>query len=142
MLVGCYRDTEVYRQHPLAETLAHVSRETVFRRQVLRGLDQLDTFPFVEATAGVQLSQELAEIIFAHTEGNPFFLTEVTRLLAERGELEQQEVSKLRDIRIPEGVREAIGQRLNRLSEQCNQALTTASIIGREFDFKLLISLK
>jgi DNA-binding CsgD family transcriptional regulator len=35
-------------------------------------------------------------------------------------------------------VREAIGQRLNRLSEQCNQVLATASVIGREFDFKLL----
>ena len=31
-----------------------------------------------------------------------------------------------------------IGRRLNRLSEQCNQALTTASLIGRKFDFKLL----
>ncbi|MEE8159830.1 MAG: hypothetical protein V3T78_10785, partial [Dehalococcoidia bacterium] len=89
---------------------------------------------------GVQLSQELAEILYAHTEGNPFFLTEVISLLAERGELESQDVGRLR-VRIPEGIREAIGQRLNRLSEQCNQALTTASIIGREFDFKLLISL-
>ena len=84
----------------------------------------------------------MAETIYTHTEGNPFFLTEVTRLLAERGELEQQDASRLRDIRIPEGVREAIGQRLNRLSDQCNQTLTTASIIGREFEFKLLNTLK
>ena len=137
LVVGCYRDTELSRQHPLSETLGQVSREPVFRRQVLRGLYQQDTVPFVQATTGVQLSQELAGTLYAHTEGNPLFLTEVIRFLAERGELESQDV----DIRIPEGVREAIGQRLNRLSEQCNQALTTASIIGREFDFKLLISL-
>ena len=73
--------------------------------------------------------------------GNPFFLTAVITLLAERGELEEQDADRLRGIRIPDGVREAIGQRLNRLSEQCNQALTTASIIGREFDFKLLNTL-
>ncbi|MFQ6026079.1 MAG: LuxR C-terminal-related transcriptional regulator, partial [Dehalococcoidia bacterium] len=42
---------------------------------------------------------------------------------------------------IPEGVREVIGQRLNRLSEGCNQALTTASVIGRQFDFPVLNSL-
>ncbi len=41
-------------------------------------------------------------------------------------------------LKIPEGVREVIGQRLNRLSEQCIEVLTTASIIGREFDFRLL----
>jgi hypothetical protein len=35
-------------------------------------------------------------------------------------------------------VREVIGQRLNRLSERCNQVLTVASVIGREFGFKLL----
>jgi len=31
-----------------------------------------------------------------------------------------------------------IGQRILRLTEACNQALTTASVIGREFDFRLL----
>ncbi|MEE9163117.1 MAG: hypothetical protein V3U35_09145, partial [Candidatus Neomarinimicrobiota bacterium] len=35
--------------------------------------------------------------------------------------------------RIPEGVREVIGQRLNRLSEPCNRVLSTASVIGRDF---------
>ena len=34
-----------------------------------------------------------------------------------------------------------IGQPLSRLSERCNEVLTTASIVGREFDFKLLCSL-
>ncbi len=38
-------------------------------------------------------------------------------------------------------MREVIGRRLNRLSDQCNQVLTTASIIGREFEFGLLGSL-
>ena len=42
---------------------------------------------------------------------------------------------------IPEGVRDAIGRRLNRLSEGCNQFLTTASVVGREFDFRLLATL-
>ena len=39
---------------------------------------------------------------------------------------------------MPEGVRDVIGQRLNRLSERCNEMLTNASIIGRQFDFRLL----
>ena len=68
-------------------------------------------------------------------------MTEVIRLLSESGELAAGHVGTPEGLKIPEGVREVIGQRLNRLSELCNQVLTTASIIGREFDFKLLINL-
>src|SRR5919106_5403038 len=45
---------------------------------------------------------------------------------------------RVQSLRIPEGVRETIGRRLTRLSEVCHQNLATASVIGREFDFRLL----
>ena len=41
-------------------------------------------------------------------------------------------------MRIPEGVREVIGRRLNRLSARCNETLTIASVFGREFEFRQL----
>ena len=44
-------------------------------------------------------------------------------------------------VRIPEGVREVIGRRLNRLSQRCNETLTTASVIGREFELRQLAPL-
>jgi predicted ATPase len=138
LVVGCYRDLELSRQHPLSETLAQLSREPVFQRKPLRGLSQEDTRRFIEAAAGIQPSSGLVEAIYAHTEGNPFFMVEVIRLFSEGGGLVWEETSGRQGIRIPEGVREVIGQRLNRLSDLCNQTLTIASIIGREFDFKLL----
>ena len=141
LVVGCYRDTELSRQHPLSETLAQLSRESVFRRQVLPGLGQDELGQFVKSSTGVQLSPELTGALHAHTEGNPFFMTEVIRLLSESGELTAGHMGTSDGLKVPEGVREVIGQRLNRLSELCNQVLTTASIIGREFDFKLLIGL-
>jgi predicted ATPase len=141
LVVGCYRDVELSRQHPLSEALAQLSRESAgggFRRVLLRGLSQGDSEPFIQAMAGIQPPQRLVDTIYTNTEGNPFFMKEVVRLLSERGELTAEEVGGPRGIRIPEGVREAIGQRLNRLTEPCNQTLTTASIIGREFEFKVL----
>ena len=39
---------------------------------------------------------------------------------------------------MPEGIRDVIGRRLNRLSEHCNDALSKASIIGPEFGFNQL----
>ena len=79
--------------------------------------------------------------MYSHTEGNPFFMTEVIKLLSESGELTAERIDSSEGLRIPEGVREVIGQRLNRLSERCNEVLTTASVVGREFDFRLLSNL-
>ena len=45
-------------------------------------------------------------------------------------------------VSIPEGVKDAIGRHINRLSEDRNQTLSTASVIGREFDFTLLRTLR
>ena len=133
MIIGCYRDIELSRQHPLSETLAQLSREPVYRRQVLRGLSSESTTSFIEAVGGIRVSPGFAEEVYSHTEGNPFFTTEVIRLLSEIGELGEDVVVGSHGIRIPEGVKEVIGQRLNRLSAECNSVLTTASVIGREF---------
>ena len=141
LLVGCYGDTGLSRQHPLAETLAQLSREPIFRRQTLRGLAEDEFEQFIEATTGFELARQLTGTLYAHTEGNPFFMTEVIRLLSESGELTAEHIGTPEGLRIPEGVREVIEQRLNRLSDECSQVLTTASIIGREFDFRLLGSL-
>jgi len=138
LVVGNYRDVELSRQHPLSETLAQLTRKPVFRRQLLRGLNQEDTQRFIASAASIEPSRGLVETIYAQTEGNPFFVHEVIRLLSEQGELTAGEFGGPQGIRIPEGVREVIGQRINRLSGHCNQALTITSVIGREFQFKLL----
>ncbi len=142
LLLGAYRDVELSRHHPLSETLAQLSREPIFQRIPLRGLSREDTQPFIWATAGIRSPTARADAIHDRTEGNPFFMAEVVRLLSEQGGLTEEEAGGPLGIQVPEGVRDAIGQRLNRLTKQCNQMLTTASVIGREFDFKLLRTLR
>ena len=142
LVLGTYRDAELTRDHPLSQTLAQLRRSPVFHSTVLGGIDSGDVGLFLRATSGSEASKELADAIYAHTEGNPFFMSEVVRLLVERGELE--EVSATGGpvtLGIPQGVREVIDQRLARLSENCVQVLTTASVIGRQFDFRLLRTL-
>src|ERR687896_984570 len=103
LLVGCYRDVELSRQHPLCEALAQLSREPVFQRQPLRGLSREDARCFIESAAGIQPSPRLVEAIYAHTEGNPFFMTEIIRLLSEGGGATWAETNGRPGIRIPEG---------------------------------------
>ncbi|MCH8800464.1 MAG: AAA family ATPase [Chloroflexi bacterium] len=139
MVVGCYRDVELSRQHPLSQTLAQLSRESVYQRHLLRGLDREATSEYIEAAAGTDVSQEVLEAVYTHTEGNPFFTTEVIQLLSDRGELSGESVGGPDGIRIPEGVREVIGQRLNGLSEECNRELTKCAVLGSEFGVDALV---
>ena len=66
------------------------------------------------------------------------FMTEEVRLLVEEGTVGPGRAGSIPDneswqVRIPEGVREVIGRRLDRLSQRGNDTLTVASVIGREF---------
>ena len=135
LIVGTYRDMELSRQHPLAEALGELNRERLFQRVLLRGLTQEDVGRFIEMNSGNSAPRGLVEAVHTQTEGNPLFVTEVVRLLVQEGELGAEPVLETDSwtIRIPEGVREVIGRRLNRLSQRCNEALTVASIVGREF---------
>lgn len=87
MILGAHRDAEVSPEHPLNRTLARLSRQEGFRRQLLEGPDEDDIGRFVAGETGFSPSPRLVSLVRAHTEGNPFFLAEVVRLLTERGDL-------------------------------------------------------
>ena len=55
--------------------------------------------------------------------------------MTEEGSIEAASVS---DIALPDGVREALGRRPDRLSEEANQLLGTAAVVGREFEYETL----
>lgn len=62
LIVGTYRDVELNRQHPLAETLGELTRERLFQRVPLRGLSQNDVARFIEMATGVTPVQGLIDI--------------------------------------------------------------------------------
>src|SRR5262245_7246919 len=143
LVIGTYRDMELSRQHPLSETLAELTREQPLQRLVLHGLSHEEVERFLEVTTDSTLSQALVQSVHTQTEGNPLFLTEVVRLLVQEGEWLPERLRQRPGVslRIPEGVREVIGKRLNRLSPPCNQMLTIAAVVGREFALEELVHL-
>ncbi|MFQ6028718.1 MAG: AAA family ATPase, partial [Dehalococcoidia bacterium] len=140
LIVGTYRDIDLSRHHPLSEALGELTRDPSFQRFVLGGLGLEEVGSFLQSNADGEIPEGLTEIIHSHTEGNPLFVTEVVRMLQQEGRLTPRGTPRLGglDIRIPQGVREVIGRRLNRLSDGCNEVLTMASVIGREFEASLL----
>jgi DNA-binding CsgD family transcriptional regulator len=137
LVIGIYRNTDLSRRHPFSESLATLARARGVHRIILRGLDRTDIGRMVKAVGDVPLPAQLVNEIQLRTEGNPFFVSEITRDLSRAAAYFGGEFDAVK-FRIPEGVRQAIGVRLNRLSEQCNQALVMAAIIGKDFDFTLL----
>jgi len=145
LIVGNYRDAELNRRHPLSITLGDLTRDRLFERLPLRGLGKHDVGRFIELATAITPPPALVEAVYAQTEGNPLFVTETVRLLIQEGDITAgRSISGGEtswQIRIPEGVREVIGRRLERLTERCNEVLTIAAVIGRQFRFDLLTQL-
>ncbi len=144
LIVGTYRDVEVDRGHPLSAALAELRRVSNYGRVLLRGLNTDEVRRMLESITRESVPWGLAEAVHRQTEGNPLFVQEVVRYLAEEGLIARKE-GRWRPTRdtplemsIPEGLRDVIGKRLSLLSPECNQLLSVASIIGREFALETL----
>ena len=149
-VLATYRDTDLDRTHPLSEVLTEWRRERSCLRLRLRGLERDEVGDLLAGAAQHDLDasgRQLARALHEQTEGNPFFIGETLRHLVETGALYWSDgrwVGKDASIvaaGIPEGVRDAVGRRLSRLGEDCQQTLVRAAVLGREFDLDLLSSM-
>jgi tetratricopeptide (TPR) repeat protein len=144
LLVGTYRDVEVDRSHPLSATLAELRRVSTYGRVLLRGLNPDEVRRMLESITRESVPWGLAQAVHRQTEGNPLFVQEVIRYLAEEGLIARKEggwrptKDTPLEMSIPEGLRDVIGKRLSLLTPECNQLLSVASVIGREFALETL----
>ncbi len=140
-VVATYRQTELARTHPLVELLADFRNEPSVTRVSLRGLDEVHLQDLIDAIVGSGTRPELARVVMDNTDGNPFFVVEMLRHLSETGALADLRHGR-RGVKgalgLPEGVKEVIGRRLSRLSEEANRTLSLAAVIGREFGIEIL----
>jgi class 3 adenylate cyclase len=144
LVVGTYRDVEVDRAHPLSGSLAELRRVGRFDRIALRGLTVDEVHRMMTQIRGQDVPWSRAEAIHRQTEGNPLFVQEVLRYIVEEGIVVREGGRWVRaddgapDSGIPEGLRDVIGKRLSRLSSSCNQLLSVAAVIGRDFGLETL----
>ena len=134
LIIATYRDVEVGRRHPVADVLAQLAQDRRFWRVDLKGLSRAEVGRMMEAITGEQPSPALLDRVSSVTEGVPLFVEEIVRMLTEEDGLTTSPTS----ISVPRTVREVIGRRLDRLAEEAIEVLTTAGVVGREFDFPIL----
>lgn len=82
------------------------------------------------ATGGAKLPDELVEAALKKSEGNPFFLEELTRALVEHQSWSEASV--------PDTIQGVLMARVDRLPEENKRLLQAASVLGREFPLNLL----
>lgn len=135
LLLGTYREAEVARDPTLAALLAEIAREG--QRLPLRGLSRNEIADYIREAAPLPRGDSVVQAVYEATDGNPFFVTEVVRLLAQE---RAPDASSARP-RIPDEVRTAIRQRLSLLSDRALTLLQRAAVVGREIDIAILAAL-
>jgi class 3 adenylate cyclase/tetratricopeptide (TPR) repeat protein len=147
LVLGTYRHTELDPGRPFGGVLPELLRERRVEEFLLGRLDEAGVTALIEARAGKRPPTELVSLVYAETEGNPFFVEEVFRHLLDAGKLfddagEFLSGIEVADTEVPRGVGLVIGHRLDRVSDTCRGALTPAAVLGRTFRFDLVALLR
>jgi DNA-binding SARP family transcriptional activator len=138
LILGAYRATEA-RMNGFADALVELRRERLMSQIEVKGLDEAETAELVRIHAAGNPSPSFARALHAETEGNPFFVEEIIRHLAEAGVLtDRAGARELQGFGLPEGVKDVIARRVERLDKKAMEWLRAAAVIGRDFDAALL----
>ncbi len=89
------------------------------------------------------LPENIRELITKRTEGNPFFIEEVVRSFIDDCVVEFKDgglkiTEKIDSVVIPESIDEVLMSRIDKLDEKTRSLLKVASVIGRNFFYKIL----
>ena len=96
-------------------------------RQLVANLLEIESLP-----------EQVRELIHERSDGNPFFVEEVIRMLIEQGALERQDgmwraTRAIDDVQIPDNLHGLLLARIDALPAEARHTLLVASVIGRRF---------
>ncbi len=145
LLLATYRSDELHRRHPINHVLAELARGRLADDIRLPKLTRDETAALIRAAFRLKEGPTPAfrDAVHERCEGNPFFVEEVLKALVERGDLwyadgQWHRKDDVADLAIPVSVRDAVQQRMQRLSPDARRAVQVAAVIGQRFDFALL----
>ena len=161
LIIGAYRDNEVYPTHPLTLTLEEVQKAgAVINTITLAPLAKSDLNHLVADTldCSLEMAVPLTELIYQKTQGNPFFSTQFLKSLYEdklityipsRSPLGkggqrgvkggwQCDIANVRKLALTDDVVEFMALQLQKLPNSTQEALKLAACIGNQFDVNTL----
>ncbi len=127
--------------------LVSAARETMgagLTEITLETLSQKETRTLVSNLLEIEaLPEETRSLILDKSEGNPFFVEEVIRMLIEQKAIVQKDSGwvageGLKEVSIPDNLQGLLLARIDRLSEEGRYTLRVASVVGRQFPVRVL----
>jgi len=145
LIAGSYREEEIVGAHPLRSLRRRAGADRAFSHLAIGRLGPGDVEALIRTiSAPGEGLVEVAEHLYAQSEGNPLFLGEALRDAIESGTLELRagrwQIRPFSPPRVPRGVRATILERLARLSPQARTVAEIGAVIGPGFDLDLLRS--
>nr|WP_318730346.1 AAA family ATPase [Roseofilum sp. Guam] len=149
LLLGAYRDNEVYPAHPLRLTLEEIVKSGAIINTItlapLRGVD-LNGLVADTLSCSQELAWLLTKLVYQKTKGNPFFATQFIKGLHEDGLIAFDrdqgywhcDLTEVRQLALTEDVVEFMASRLHKLPVATQEILKLASCIGDRFDLQTL----
>ncbi|MEH1791061.1 MAG: AAA family ATPase [Nostoc sp.] len=149
LIIGAYRDNEVFAAHPLMLTLDEIEKASSrVNTLTLTPLSQADVNHLIADSLCCATGQALplTELVDQKAKGNPFFTTQFLKALYEDGLITfdweagfwQCDVSQVRSLALTDDVVEFMAQQLQKLPDITQDILKLAACIGNQFDLAML----
>ena len=132
LMVVAARDDEGDRS--FAERMADLLSRRGAERVTIRGLDPDDVAMFARRFPDVDPSDDLIAALHERTGGNPYFLTQLARLLSSTSRGGRLTAADVRAAAIPDDLRGVLNRRISRLPAETQSVLAFAAVTGREAD--------
>jgi DNA-binding SARP family transcriptional activator len=136
VIIGALRDRAPSPGSELARMLAAASRVPGHRRIRLGPLGLAEVAELVRGEIGQDPDPGAVRNIHARTAGNPFFVRELSRLLADGDALTEDATARTG---VPSTVRDVVRDRIADLDDDTRSLLQIAALIGRDVDVGLLV---
>jgi len=112
----------------------------------LYGLPREAMALLAENMLGGAASSALIGLVAERSEGNPYFVEQIIHFLQEEGSIEISKdgwkiTKKLRDTILPGDIRAVLVARLDQLTREVRETIQTASVLGREFEVRVLVQM-
>ena len=149
LVIGAYRDNEVFAAHPLMQTLdAAVKAGATVDTITLEPLSSESLNHLVADTLNCEpyWARSLADLVAQKTQGNPFFATQFLKALHQDGLIEfdrvagywQCDIVRVREAALTDDVVEFMALELQKLPPGTQNVLKLAACVGNQFDLGTL----
>jgi predicted ATPase len=149
LILGAYRDNEVFPAHPLMLTLAElVANSAMISTITLQPLrfEHINQLVADTLLCYPEVANPLSELIYQKTQGNPFFTAQFLQGLYQDKLLKfnhnlnfwECDLSQVRAASLTDDVVEFMAGRLQKLPEKTQQILQLAACVGNQFELETL----